>query len=256
MKNTNNPSLKVSRKGEKEENTKCNHTQQYEDDIRGDVICTSCGLVIEKIFHISHGKCELYKTTNIREELLDLSERIHFPKSVVNRTLDIIEITKQNENVKKWLKKRKENEKGLIVFILNETLKEYDCPRILSFLIIEMNTKYEVVLEIEKIIPLQKKYCPIENYVDTLCSPLNFNFQDIKKIKFIVSNFNDVHQFREQTRIAAAIIIFQEIENKRITSLKTICQNFQISRIGVKKIMKIVKSSMYYNDILQNINNL
>ena len=60
----------------------CNHQYQIEDTRQGDVVCTECGLVIDKIYYESNLETKWEKIRNFYEEIEQNREHLRKEKNI------------------------------------------------------------------------------------------------------------------------------------------------------------------------------
>ena len=118
----------------------CNHQYPIEDTRQGDVVCTECGLVIDKIYCESNLETKWEKIRNFNEEIEQNSQHLRKEKNVLKNLCNKLHLNNDVTNaifnlwseITAWHYQKngkiKINPKGLVVMTLYQGLIKKKFP--------------------------------------------------------------------------------------------------------------------------------
>ena len=213
-----------------------------EDEREGHAVCVECGLVMEPIYlhppeNTNDVKIPLSKNTDEKEgELLTLCDKLQLCSNVAGKVLEAW------EPVKKWRAGSKKHEekhskRGLMAMVVYQSLIEQNIPRPISHICQEAGVHPKIVWHWTKMY-YQKNDKNSEKMADPLemceyfLKPLNLSFQDLKKIKKMVSCYETL-SFAPKTLMAACAYAFLKKKQERKYSIQTIAKLLGVSVMSV-----------------------
>lgn len=209
----------------------CSHTNEVIDDIRGDIICTDCGLVL----------CDkLLKSYSPKQYQNDMSKSEKIEESEVNEMLEKLnlpncftQVILKNYNQKKVEKKRKERKK-LLSYAIYDTLSTEGSPitikeisGVSGFKDSEIyRMQNDVVIMLEPSLLLEK-YCKILN--------LDYKTYSVIKTGLPASSLTGHNPL---TIIASTIYEYLKKYTKNYISMKEIAKTVNTSCISITRYLK------------------
>lgn len=209
----------------------CQHLNEITDTRSGDVICTSCGLVLDLYYINSSNHNEQFYDKNIAlhnsvyDYLCEMLERLNISKRYLHEIISLF-----NEKYKFYSTKSKH---VLIAYCCYQILNENNVSVSIK------NISAVTGFSCEEIYKMQDDIClsfDVNNALEKYCNMLYLSFKDYSVIKESLSLFA-VTGHHPLTLISAAI--YRYCLNKEINrSLDNICEVTGISKISVQRYLR------------------
>lgn len=215
------------------QSSECSHLNQVTDMTCGDIICTDCGLVVDRVFTYSHVKVN--EDLKIRESkndfLAELLEKLHLPHFItahVEAQLDAQVKIRAPSNL-------------LIAQCLYQALAKLNIP-ITSRDICSVSGFSSKNIQADSCIKTANEkdvsnivFLEIDDIIDRICGKLSLSYKDCTLIKNSVqvrySGYNP-------STVASSYIYLYCKQNKLKLKLKTICTVSGISCMSVHRFIK------------------
>ena len=224
----------------------CNHQYPIEDTRQGDVVCTECGLVIDKIYCESNLETKwekirilmkkLNRTVNIWEKkkiFKNLCSKLHLNNDVTNAIFNLwAEITawhyRKNGKIKI-------NPKGLVVMTLYQGLIKEKIPRPISHLCQEVGINPKMVWRWIKLYRQDltdtiktENSIKAKDMAEYFLQPLQLTYQEMTSIKEKLDK-NENSSFAPRTLLAACAYAFLKETRDLYPSVKNTARVLGIS---------------------------
>lgn len=207
----------------------CLHENTIECYPSAEVVCTDCGLVMEKILEQYNNVCVIvdeYDDIVIREELDNLMHNMHLPVGLKD---EIVGEYKEHR-INKELSSFKNNE--LLGFTIYDNLIKNQTPRLLDEICWNCHVQQTRIWSIQKIVKSFHDLDPIL-LVDRVIDELNIPYYKKSKIIETIRKIEDFSCAKPETITACAIYIHTNNEY-----LEAICVSCGISKSSVTSLYK------------------
>lgn len=214
----------------------CQHEHEITDTRTGDVICSSCGLVLDLYYVNGFESNEnfydkvltVHKFTSIYDYLCEMLERLNISKCYMTQISDLY--------TKRYKFYSTENRYILLAYCCYQILNENNVAVSIK------NISAVTGFSIEKISQMQETTClnfDVESALEKYCNMLNLSFHDFSLIKenFLILQLSGHNPL---TLISAAIYRYC-LKTGVQKSLKDICEVTGISKISVQRYMRTTK---------------
>lgn len=211
----------------------CTHQDEVIDERSGDIICISCGLVMDS-FYVSNSVRQeeqfFDKPINLYNSVYDYTceilERLNISRSFLSQIFDLF--------TQKYKFYSTSDRHALIAFCCYQILNENNVP--ISIKNISAVTGYSV----EQISQMQDDTTSIvfdtHNALEKYCKMLNLSFHDYSLIKESIP-IDQSSGHNPLTILSSAIHLYC-VKNKKDLSLKDICDTTGISKISVQRYIR------------------
>ena len=209
----------------------CDHVNVIEDDIVSDLICTDCGLVLDRTYQTSR-ECHIAENYNedIRISLSNICNNAQINEGVVNDAMRIYQRIVQELSTSKF---RRDD---IIAFSLYEAVLRNEIGMSPHEVASHCNVCPKKLHTIEKILYKKSVYDPPTAYVERFAYFLNLEFSATSIIKGILLNMYGMGGVRPQN-LAAAVIYLYCSQNNLKKTLREVCEVCNVSATSVGKIV-------------------
>ncbi len=237
----------------------CNHQYLIEDTRQGDVVCTECGLVIDKIYCESNLETKWEKIRNFNKEieqndqhlgkekkfLKNLCSKLHLNNDVTNAIFNLwAEITawhyRKNGKIKI-------NLKGLVVMTLYQGLIKEKIPRPISHLCQEVDINPKTVWRWIKLYRQDlavtiktENSIKAKDMAEYFLQPLQLTYQEMSSIKEKLDK-NENSSFAPRTLLAACAYAFLKETKNPYPSVKNTARVLGVSVMSLYRCLKSLK---------------
>lgn len=240
-----------------EKTPSCSHIQTVQDDHEGTIVCLGCCRVLDHLY-----SSDIYypiKNTHTKDEeekkkdnTCDKNFSIMF-SSLEEMSCKTMHLTEQMlTEVKSLFFKLKEEKylqpfkaEKILAYCLYHTLNANQCSRsiqdIISFFPSLNNTHFiHKIQQIVETLNVTQAISSNSDFSDVICSYLDFNYKQKRKIKSYVEQIEDETDIHPNTIIACIIYIYCK-KNKIKKSVKEICKVCNVSQSNVYRTIKNCK---------------
>ncbi len=227
-------------------NSQCLHESVLDNNGEGSAVCLKCGQILDPIYLFSsqyvrdqtesdkflENKHDLKHREDDIELITTLCDLWHFPKQVINDTIELyVFLLKRNEN-NKCMYKRK-----IFAFAFYKTLLSHHCSRsideiCLLFNIVNVKTFSQFAMEQN----IELHY-NLDDFFQRFTTNLEFTFEEKKIIKSYLNKLQNVPNLQPKTLCSLAILHFhytkksshstQHIANQCGLTYQTMMKNYK-----------------------------
>ena len=237
----------------------CNHQYPIEDTRQGDVVCTECGLVIDKIYCESNLETKWEKIENFNEEFEQNNEHLQKEKNILKNLCNKLHLNNDVTNtifnlwseIAAWHYRKngkiKINAKGLIAMVLYQSLIKEKIPRPISHLCQEIGINPKMVWRWIKLYRQDltdtiraENSIKAKDMAEYFLQPLQLNYQEMTTIKEKL-NKNENSSFAPRTLLAACAYAFLKETRALYPSVKNTARILGVSVMSLYRCLKSLK---------------
>ena len=237
----------------------CNHQYPIEDTRQGDVVCTECGLVIDKIYCESNLETKWEKIRNFNEEIEQNSQHLRKEKFFFKTLCSKIHLNNDVTNaifslwseITAWHYRKngkiKINPKGLVVMALYQGLIKDKIPRPISHLCQEVGINPKMVWRWIKLYRQDlidtirtENSIKAKDMAEYFLQPLQLTYQEITTIEEKLDK-NENSSFAPRTLLAACAYAFLKETRALYPSVKNTARVLGISVMSLHRCLKSLK---------------
>ncbi len=238
----------------------CNHEYPVEDTRQGDVVCTECGLVIDKIYCYNSTKSNLEtewdKIKTFDKEIKQKNQHLEKEKNILKILCNKLHLNNDVTNVilnlwsdiAAWHYRKggkiKIDAKGLVVMALYQGLIKEKIPRPISHLCQEVGINPKIVWRWMKLYRRDlTDMNKLDNYIkakdmkEYFLQPLQLNYQEMTSIEQILKK-NENSSFAPRTLLAACAYAFLKESKLRYLSVKNMAHILGVSVMSLYRCRK------------------
>ena len=238
----------------------CNHQYLIEDTRQGDVVCTECGLVIDKIYCESNLESNLEskweKIRNFNEEIEQNSQHLRKEKNILKNLCNKLHLNNDVTNAiyKLWTEitawhyrkngKIKINSKGLVVMTLYQGLIKEKIPRPISHLCKEVGINPKVVWHWIKLYRQDstdmirtENSIKAKDMAEYFLQPLQLTYQEMVTIEEKLDK-NENSSFAPRTLLAACAYVFLKETRALYPSVKNTARILGVRVMSLYRCLK------------------
>ena len=184
----------------------------------GTEVCTDCGLVTcDLIFGGIGGHGGRHATDphleelTLRDALLEWLAIIHQDSGfLVDRVLANLERYVREGRIASMPRAHHARERGVLAFVLWETMCEHDFPRSPREIAHLLDTTASDMQRAERRMGVAPTFCPPSSYVDRACAELSLPFATMEAVKRSVGEFEHLMQ-RPESIVGAVLLLLHRI---------------------------------------------
>ena len=241
----------------------CNHQYPIEDTRQGDVVCTECGLVIDKIYCYklteSNSETKWEKIKNFNEGIKQNSEHLRKEKNILKNLCNKLHLNDDVTNVifNLWAEivawhyrkngKIKIAPEGLVVMTLYQGLIKEKIPCPISHLCQEVGINPKIVwrwikLYRQDLTDTNRKdnYIKAKDMKEYFLQPLQLNYQEMTAIEQKLDK-NENSSFAPRTLLAACAYAFLKETRPQYPSVKNMAHILGVSVMSLYRCYKSLK---------------
>ena len=237
----------------------CNHQYPIEDTRQGDVVCTECGLVIDKIYCESNLETKWEKIRKFNEETEQNSHHLSKEKKVLKNLCNKLHLNNDVTNAifNLWSEitawhypkngKIKINPKGLVVMTLYQGLIKEKNPRLISHLCQEVGINPKMVWRWIKLYRQDsndtirtENSIKAKDMAEYFLQPLQLTYQEMTTIEEKLDK-NENSSFAPRTLLAACAYAFLKEKRALYPSVKNTARVLGVSVMPLYRCLKSLK---------------
>ncbi len=237
----------------------CNHQYPIEDTRQGDVVCTECGLVIDKIYCESNLESKWEKIRNFNEEIEQNSHHLSKEKNVLKNLCNKLHLNNDVTNaifnlwseITAWHYRKngkiKINPKGLVVMTLYQGLIKEKIPRPISHLCQEVGINPKMVWRWIKLYRQDsidmirtENSLKAKDMAEYFLQPLQLTYQEMMTIEEKLDK-NENSSFAPRTLLAACAYAFLKETRSIYPSVKNTARVLGVSVMSLYRCLKSLK---------------
>lgn len=220
----------------------CSHSETIEDDHTCELVCTCCGLVLEKIYtqtYFANNFVPDIKLLKTQNHIFDVCENSCISKNIADLTFsrfrELIVLPQF----------RKTNPNHLAAYALYEILNKEKCPRTSQEISYYTDVPLKTFFKIESSIGQNCILNNPEYYIERFSSLLNLSYKDEKKINEIVGEISKyVGTVKATCLVATAICI--HVKNIKVNiTIKEICKTCHVATASIHRSLRTLREKKF-----------
>ena len=237
----------------------CNHPYLIEDTRQGDMVCTECGLVIDKIYCESNLESKWEKIRNFNEEIEQNNQHLRKEKNILKNLCNKLHLNNDVRDaifnlwteITAWHYRKngkiRINPKGLVIMTLYQGLIKEKVPRPISHLCQEVGVNPKMVWHWIKLYRQDSTdTIRTENSIkakdmrEYFLQPLQLNYQEMVAIEEKLDK-NENSSFAPRTLLPACAYAFLKETRALYPSVKNTARILGVSVMSLYRCLKSLK---------------
>lgn len=210
----------------------CLHINEIEDYKNGDIICTDCGLILDKIFIQHSTDFEMERFSPDKEYIFEILHRLNIPNIHCSKMLERYKTSIEMENKQNCTNTKKSQ---LLTYAIYEVLNEYGIPISLKDISAVSGIATDKLFSEQSCATTFPLNATLEKY----CSILGLSYKDFLKIQSTLPCV--IQSGHNPTTILGSLLYKYSKDNSLDLSMKKIAHVLGISTVSIQRYLKKTK---------------